>query len=115
MLLSQKKMSFYLKKLLVNKFRHFKTLIGEKIELRLEKNYLNDKIVLIKNADPGYDFIFNYKIKGLITMYGGSNSHMAIRCLEQDILQSIGILKYQQILKSKKSYLIAIKEIIRFK
>ena len=82
-----------------------KTLIGEKIELRLDKkNYLNDKIVLIKNADPGYDFIFNYKIKGLITMYGGSNSHMAIRCLEQDIPAAIGVgnLKYQQILKSKK-------------
>ena len=37
-------------------------------------------------------------------MYGGSNSHMAIRCLEQEIPAAIGIgnLKYQQILKSKK-------------
>jgi len=43
---------------------------------------LADKIVLIENADPGFDFIFNYPIKGLITKYGGSNSHMAIRCAE---------------------------------
>ena len=40
-------------------------------------------IICIENADPGYDFIFNYKIKGLITKFGGSNSHMAIRCLEK--------------------------------
>ena len=28
---------------------------------------------MIENADPGYDYIFNYSIKGLITKYGGSN------------------------------------------
>ena len=35
-------------------------------------------IVCIENADPGYDFLFNKNIKGLITKYGGLNSHMAI-------------------------------------
>ena len=52
---------------------------------------LNNKIVLIENADPGYDFIFSYEIKGLITKFGGLNSHMAIRCLELNIPAIIGI------------------------
>ena len=52
---------------------------------------LKNKVVLIDNADPGYDFIFTYSIKGLITKYGGSNSHMAIRCLELGIASIIGV------------------------
>lgn len=52
---------------------------------------LNKKIVIIENADPGYDFIFSYQIKGLITKYGGANSHMAIRCLELNIPAIIGL------------------------
>ncbi len=52
---------------------------------------LDKKIVLIENADPGYDFIFSYEIKGLITKFGGLNSHMAIRCLELNIPAIIGI------------------------
>ena len=51
---------------------------------------IKDKIVLIENADPGFDFIFNYAIKGLITKFGGSNSHMAIRCAEFDLPAAIG-------------------------
>ncbi|GIS28374.1 MAG: hypothetical protein CM15mP129_05710 [Chloroflexota bacterium] len=34
--------------------------------------------MLIENADPGYDWLFNKGISG-ITKYGGANSHMAIR------------------------------------
>ncbi len=52
---------------------------------------LNKKIVVIENADPGFDFIFSYQIKGLITKYGGANSHMAIRCIELNIPAIIGI------------------------
>ena len=52
---------------------------------------LNNKIVIIENADPGFDFIFSYQIKGLITKYGGANSHMAIRCLELNIPAIVGI------------------------
>jgi len=52
---------------------------------------LNKKIVIIENADPGFDFIFSYQIKGLITKYGGANSHMAIRCIELNIPAIIGI------------------------
>lgn len=52
---------------------------------------LKNKIVLIKNADPGFDWIFNYEIAGLITAYGGPNSHMAIRSAEFKLPASIGI------------------------
>lgn len=52
---------------------------------------LKNKIVLIESADPGYDFIFTRKISGLITKYGGVNSHMAIRCAELNIPAVIGI------------------------
>ena len=51
---------------------------------------LTDKVVLIENADPGFDWIFSQKIAGLITKYGGANSHMAIRCAEFGIPAAIG-------------------------
>ena len=54
-------------------------------------NQIKDKIVLIENADPGFDWIFNFKIKGLITKYGGVNSHMSIRCHELNIPAAIGV------------------------
>ena len=47
-------------------------------------------IVLIENADPGFDWIFAYNIGGLVTKYGGANSHMAIRCAEFGIPAAIG-------------------------
>lgn len=47
-------------------------------------------IVLIENADPGYDWIFAQRIAGLVTKYGGANSHMAIRCAEFGIPAAIG-------------------------
>ncbi len=47
-------------------------------------------IVLIENADPGFDWIFAYNIGGLVTRYGGANSHMAIRCAEFGIPAAIG-------------------------
>jgi len=51
---------------------------------------LTGKIVLIENADPGFDWIFAHQITGLITQYGGANSHMAIRCAEFGIPAAIG-------------------------
>lgn len=51
---------------------------------------LTGKIVLIENADPGFDWIFSQQIAGLITKYGGANSHMAIRCAEFSIPAAIG-------------------------
>jgi len=51
---------------------------------------LKNKIVLIKSADPGYDWIFGHRIGGLITQYGGANSHMAVRCAEFGIPAAVG-------------------------
>lgn len=54
----------------------------------LEK--IESKIVIIQNADPGYDWIFTKKPAGLITKYGGVASHMAIRCAELGLPAAIG-------------------------
>lgn len=51
---------------------------------------INGKIILIENADPGYDWIFTQNPSGLITKYGGVASHMAIRCAELDVPAAIG-------------------------
>jgi len=51
---------------------------------------LDGKIVLIESADPGFDWIFSRDILGLVTKYGGSNSHMAIRCAEFGLPAAIG-------------------------
>lgn len=51
---------------------------------------ISNSIVLIENADPGFDWIFSKNIVGLITKYGGANSHMAIRCAEFGIPAAIG-------------------------
>ena len=52
---------------------------------------ISDKIVMVESADPGYDWIFAHGIKGFITMYGGANSHMAIRAGELGIPAAIGV------------------------
>lgn len=51
---------------------------------------LQGKIVCIENADPGFDWIFIRGIAGLVTQFGGSNSHMAIRCAEFGLPAAIG-------------------------
>ncbi len=57
----------------------------------MKKVNLDNKIVCIENADPGFDFIFQYKISGIITKFGGVNSHMSIRCSELSIPGVIGV------------------------
>ena len=73
-------------------------------KLKLKQNYLKNKIVCIESADPGFDFIFLSNIKGLITKYGGVNSHMSIRCSELNIPAAIGVgeKKFKEIVESKK-------------
>jgi hypothetical protein len=52
---------------------------------------LANAVVCIENADPGFDWIFVRGISGLITKYGGANSHMAIRCAELGLPAAIGV------------------------
>ena len=54
------------------------------------EDHLEDKILLIESADPGYDWIFSHPIKGFVTKYGGANSHMAIRAGELAIPAVVG-------------------------
>ena len=70
------------------------TVIGDVLLIDNEANRpnnLDNKIVVIPAADPGWDWIFNYKIKSLVTKYGGPNSHMAIRCAEHNIPAILGV------------------------
>ena len=55
-----------------------------------ERKLLKNAIVCIPNADPGFDWLFSYSIAGLITAWGGSNSHMAIRANEKGLPAVIG-------------------------
>jgi phosphohistidine swiveling domain-containing protein len=57
----------------------------------VERQEVNGCVVAITNADPGFDYLFALGIRGLITAYGGPNSHMAIRASEFSIAAVIGI------------------------
>jgi len=57
---------------------------------RLESSPLNGRIVVLPNADPGFDWIFSRDIAGFITAYGGANSHMAVRAGELGLPAVIG-------------------------
>lgn len=76
---------------------------------------LTDKIILIESADPGFDWIFAQGIAGLVTKYGGANSHMAIRCAEFNIPAAIGCgeQRFDMLLKSKNILLDCSTRIIR--
>lgn len=48
-------------------------------------------IVCIESADPGFDWLFAHPIAGLVTRFGGGNSHMAIRCIEAGVPAALGV------------------------
>ena len=52
---------------------------------------LAGRIVVISQADPGYDWVFGCDIAGIVTQYGGANSHMAIRAAEFNTPAAIGV------------------------
>jgi len=54
------------------------------------REHLSGSIVMIPSADPGYDWIFSHAIGGFITMWGGANSHMAVRAAELGMPAVIG-------------------------
>ena len=101
---------FYVFKELLSKENYIteKEILGELVFLK-KNNFeeLRNKIVLIESADPGYDFIFSHNIKGLITKYGGQNSHMSIRCNELNLPAIIGVgeKNYNILINSKKIYI----------
>ena len=56
----------------------------------VERERLAGAIICIPNADPGFDWLFAYPIAGLVTAWGGANSHMAIRSGELGLPAVIG-------------------------
>ena len=86
---------FFVSSLLLSKpnFITDKSITGELffLDSKIINKNLKNKIVVIENADPGFDWIFSHKIKGLITKFGGVNSHMSIRCEELNLPAIIGL------------------------
>lgn len=64
--------------------------VAEVVNIENNSEKYTNKIVCIKSADPGFDYLFSKNIAGLITCFGGANSHMAIRCAELGIPAVIG-------------------------
>lgn len=60
------------------------------------------KIILIENADPGFDWLFSRDIAGLITRFGGENSHMAVRARELGLPAAIGAGSLFETIKEHK-------------
>ncbi len=81
------------------------SIIGKLVKLDRSKNErdVEEKIVLLENADPGFDWIFSKNISGLITKYGGVASHMSIRCGESKTPAAIGCgdIFYEKLLNSE--------------
>ena len=76
---------------------------------------LTGHIVMIPQADPGYDWLFGRLIGGLITMYGGANSHMAIRAAEFGLPAAIGVgeVRYRALAAAKALELNPVNRVIR--
>jgi phosphohistidine swiveling domain-containing protein len=72
-----------------------------------QKEFPAHAILMIANADPGYDWIFSRQIAGFITQYGGVNSHMAIRAGELGIPAVIGAgeIKFNEWSLAKKLHI----------
>ncbi len=67
------------------------SVVADSVCLSDDPESIEGKIVFIEHADPGYDWMFTHHIAGLITKYGGANSHMAIRSAELNLPAAIGV------------------------
>ncbi len=69
-----------------------KSITAKIINLDISKTSyeIENKIILLEHADPGYDWLFARNPAGLITKYGGVASHMSIRCSEVGLPAAIG-------------------------
>ena len=65
-------------------------IVAPVLNLMESNQEIDQKIICIPFADPGFDWLFAKNIVGLITCYGGSNSHMAIRAGEIGLPAIIG-------------------------
>jgi len=83
-----------------------KTIRNSILELKSDTKLelIENSILLIENADPGFDWIFTKKPAGLITKYGGVASHMSIRCAEIGLPATIGCgeILYEKLKSSLK-------------
>ena len=52
---------------------------------------LRGRLICIENADPGFAWNFTRNIAGLVSKFGGANSHMTIRCAELGLPAAIGV------------------------
>lgn len=68
---------------------------------------LSGKIVCIPNADPGFDWLFAHPLAGLITAWGGPNSHMATRAGELGLPAVIGTgeVLYRRLSNAKRLHI----------
>ena len=67
-----------------------KRIKAEVLRLDSKTQDLSGKIICLQQADPGFDWIFSHNIAGLLTRFGGANSHMAIRANELGLPAVIG-------------------------
>lgn len=67
-----------------------KWVVGQPMPEPFDQAELAGRIAFIRSADPGYDYLFSQDIGGLVTQFGGANSHMAIRCAELGIPAVVG-------------------------
>ncbi|MBK1652707.1 PEP-utilizing enzyme [Halorhodospira halochloris] len=72
-------------------------------------------MALIPQADPGYDWLFGQGIAGLITLFGGANSHMAIRAAEFGLPAAIGVgeQRYREVAQARVLELDPPRQILR--
>ena len=84
-----------------------KVIVLQEGVLGCKEEDLENKIVAIMQGDPGWDWIFGYNIAGLITAWGGANSHMAIRAAELDLTAVIGLgeTEWQRYSKANELYI----------
>ena len=59
-------------------------------EAQLTTTDLTGAILCLRAADPGFDWVFSHPVGGLVTRFGGANSHMAVRCAELGLPAVIG-------------------------
>jgi phosphoenolpyruvate-protein kinase (PTS system EI component) len=90
--------------------------LAEVIQIKdADPTELSGKVVMIPQADPGYDWLFGHNIAGLITQYGGANSHMAIRSAEIGLPAAIGVgeKSYDSLSSAKSVELDCLGQILR--